>query len=840
MNKLHIILFLLLLLLSAYSYAQVVPQPNIIFIVVDDLNDYVDGYNSLPLASTPNINRISANGTQFLNAVNVSPLCCPSRTSFLTGKDTEYTQIYSASNYNCTDFSQNFSEENNNATYYTIPGYLKDSAGYFTYGLNKIFHCYENFQEYDSLTADPCAKSLSWNKVFVYNDTTVLKPGILFEEQGVKNNEWAKMNDSLEPYMMDVQAVDASIEFINNFASGEGTCGKPFFLALGIKKPHKPLYIPEKYFDAHYVDDFTQEPFNIPYNFPSNAYPLNGIILPPQPDISFEDYDSLPENGMGQEMVKGADENFEKWATDLNDKPEINPNYSELLTLDILGWSKRANCVMAYVAAINYLDTQIGRLLDGLAENPEVYNNTVIVFIGDNGYSLGEKRHWGKRAMWETDNRVPFIIADLRNPEQNVTPTTVSLLDIFPTICDLAGINPPTFNDGQPYLDGNSLLPLMVEPHLQIDRPQLASVKKEINNEGYCFPQYAVRNDRFHYIRYQSNGGGYTLCDFANSYFEEELYEIGVNRDVDPNEWNNLIALSAYQPVTNYLAQWLPGGAMYMQPAYKSTIINDELDCYLPSNTILPLTASIFDTLGNSIEHIEGKYFAWTNNLSNDTLFGQSVDFNFGNIPAELFIDNADLFIYFSIIDSLSNKVVGFDLKQFKVGEAVSPIINYNLFAAGNNLVYITDFSLQGDYNNWWWEINGDSVFYNSTPGPISVTTSDSVTVTCNVTYGNNDCLVFETKSTIPKPENYYNNSLLCFPNPANNEILVVNTNGLLNGDLVVYSLSGNAVEKINLIENNSSTYYINTTNYSNGAYIITFTGNKNTVTNKLIIMHNN
>ena len=96
-------MMLFVMALSCTTFAQT-PKPNFIFIVVDDLNDGIEALNALPETLTPNINRICENGTVFTNAVCPAPLCCPSRTSFLTGKDPAYTQIYSTYNYKCTDF----------------------------------------------------------------------------------------------------------------------------------------------------------------------------------------------------------------------------------------------------------------------------------------------------------------------------------------------------------------------------------------------------------------------------------------------------------------------------------------------------------------------------------------------------------------------------------------------------------------------------------------------------------------------------------------------------------------------------------------------------------------
>jgi len=838
LKNINWILFILGCCNTAAINAQADVKPNIIFIVIDDLNDYTDDLGGLPLVSTPNISRISEKGTSFNNTVCPAPLCCPSRTSFLTGKDPGYTKIYSADNYDCSKFSNNFTIAKGNKEYYTLPGYLKDSAGYFTFGLNKIFHCYAEKQEYDSVTLDPCAKNLSWNKLFLYVDTAILSSATFVTEEGTKNNEWSKINDTLEPYMMDVVAIDSSIKFIKDFSAGEGTCGKPFFLALGIKKPHKPLYIPAKYFVAEYIEDFSLEPFDIPYNFPANTYPSNGITMPPQPEIPNSDFYSLPTNGLAQSMIKNADLSFYDWAENLVDKPIINPNYTDSVTTDLLAWSKRANFVMAYVAGIKYLDAQIGRLLDSLEAFPEVYNNTIIILAGDNGFSLGEKTHWGKRAMWETDVRVPLIIADLRNPNKNSSNTMVNLMDIFPTVCEMAEVPYPTFLNGNNYLDGKSVVHLMQNSDAIIERPQLSSVRKEINSEGYCFPQYSVRNDRFHYIKYQSNGGGLSICDSINTSTEEELYEIGTSRKTDPNEWYNLINKSAFKPVVTYLAQWLPDSNMYLKQTYKAFINNNNTECYAEENTILNLNALIYDTAGVLVENIPEMQFIWTNNITDDTLFGTAVDFNIGGLPSSAFESNTDLFIYFSIINPNNNAIIGFDIKNFKVSNAESPEINFSLIISDVNQVIVNNVILDNDIKNWWWEINGDSVFYGAVPGLINYLNTDTLVVTCNAIYGNNDCLTSFTKTLFDDANLISELNLQCIPNPANNETLLYLNNSLLNGELTIFSVSGTVVQKINLSNNYTSTWPINTADLLPGMYLVGFKGKEALIITKLMVMH--
>ncbi len=835
----HFLLILIAGFANLFALCQDAVKPNIIFIVVDDLNDYIDGLEGSQESATPNINRISDNGTLFTNAICSAPLCCPSRTSFLTGKDPTYTNIYSAAGYKCNNFAQNFTAVGNNDEYFTIPGFLKDSIGYFTYGLNKIFHCYENYQEYDSITPEPCEKELSWNKIFVYNDSATIAAGLV--EQGVFNNEWSAINDTMEKHMMDYVAVDSATSFIQQFAQNNSiTCGDPFFIALGIKKPHKPLYIPEKYFKEEYITDFYEEPFNIPFHFPANSYPYNGIIMPPQPEIPFSDYYNLPLDSMGQGMVKGADNNFIEWAEDLSPTPLVDIAFDDSLTLDVLAWSKRANCVMAYLAGIKYLDAQIGRLLDSLETYPEIYNNTVIILLGDNGYGLGEKKHWGKRTLWETDIRVPLIISDLREPNKQVCNTTVSLLDLFPTICDLIGTDYPTFIDGSQYLDGKTLYPLLQEPTQHWERPILSGVKKESNSEGACFPQYSVRNDQFHYIRYQSNGGGLTICDSLNSYFEEELYEIGANREIDPNEWNNLIQNTDYKPVVDYLQQWLPDSSMFNAKTYTAFIKKDPMDCFLSYSDTLDLMFELFDTLGAYVLPPDELMYIWTNNLTSDTINSTSESFLISSIPTAIFNTNSKLIFYLQIIDTTSGSgfIRAFDMEHYFLNPDNLPTLSFELLSA-DSIAYVNDFEISGSYNFYWWVINGDSVFYNEIPEEITFDIPAPYTITCYVQYGNNDCVLSYTQ-TIYKPLiNYFKDEVLyIIPNPAHNNVTIYLKSGISGNVLNMYDLNGKLIKRFDLGQDIGTSYYnFNVEDFENGVYLLCVTGLLNSISSPLIIM---
>jgi len=165
----------------------------------------------------------------------------------------------------------------------------------------------------------------------------------------------------------------------SDFAHGvDNTCGKPFFMAIGLKKPHKEQFIPEKYFLPDYITDFYREPYNYPYNNPKFSSPANGITPPPQPDIPWADFYALPAGGVGRAMAKGIDSNFTEWADALSPLPEIDPYLSDSERLSVMEWSKRANAAMAYIAAVKFVDAQIGRLYDSLAAYPDILNNTIL------------------------------------------------------------------------------------------------------------------------------------------------------------------------------------------------------------------------------------------------------------------------------------------------------------------------------------------------------------------------------------------------------------------------------------------------------------------------------
>jgi arylsulfatase A-like enzyme len=593
----------MILLIGSCITLQAQTQPNFIFVMFDDMNDWVQGFNGQPQATTPNINYFLKRGVTFTNAYCNAPQCAPSRTSMLTGKDCDYTQILHNSDLSCVDFRSNFTAAKGNEVIYTLPQMLKDSGGYYTYSISKIFHCHDANADYDSLNPDICNRELSWNKLlffdYINGEQNVILDYGEAHQMGVYAWPYSVIPDSMEHLMQDYLAADSAIAFIEDYdLHPEKYCNKPFFLGLGFRRPHAPYYIPEKYFSPYYADDYYSPGYNLPFNYPTGTTPPNGFIMAPQPTVPYSDYDSLPVNGVARALIAENKVHLStgQWAVDQVDLfgiPVTMPGLTTDEKTTSLAEAKRANLAMSYAASIKFADAQLGRLLNELKTHPEIYSNTIVVIMGDHGYALGEKTHWKKGCLWETDIRVPLIIADLRTPAKKTCNRFVNLLDIYPTILDYAGVDYPTFPDGSDYLDGYSLQPLIANPTYPWFKPTLTTFRntKDPGRQGSCFPQYSVRDEEWHYIRYQTNGDEFpTGCDEATSEIQEELYHIGKKKQIDPNEWYNLADDPAYAYKITELSAYLPGGVNYLQ--FERNISTDSISDALPSVHVFPNPAS--------------------------------------------------------------------------------------------------------------------------------------------------------------------------------------------------------------------------------------------------------
>ena len=253
---------------------------------------------------------------------------------------------------------------------------------------------------------------------------------------------------------------------------------KPFFLAVGFFNPHVPCYVSQKWWDM---------------------YPEESLKLPPVPDGDLEDVSPFSE--------------FLHWRLP---EPKI-------------AWLREhrqhKNFVRSYLAATSYVDSQVKRVLDGLAASP-FNENTVIVLWSDHGYHLGEKDMTGKTTLWTRSTRVPLIFA---GPGINagVCNEPVELLDIYPTLAELSNHD----GDAPVHLEGTSLAPQLVNPNAERERPAVTT-----HNPG----NFSIRDRHFHFIQYADGS--------------EELYAV----KADPNEHKNIIESESMAAVAARLREFVP------------------------------------------------------------------------------------------------------------------------------------------------------------------------------------------------------------------------------------------------------------------------------------------
>lgn len=180
--------------------------------------------------------------------------------------------------------------------------------------------------------------------------------------------------------------------------------------------------------------------------------------------------------------------------------------------------------VQAYLACISFADSQVGRLLEAL-KTSEYANNTIIVLWSDHGYDLGEKNRMAKQALWNRDTHSILMIHKQAQEVGQISHRAVQLLDIYPSLIELAGLKE------NPELDGRSLVPLMNDPEKEWNYPSLTSYGK--GNMAVTYDQYR-------------------LIEYADGSFE--FYDL----ENDPNEWDNLAGNPKYKEKITELKSFIP------------------------------------------------------------------------------------------------------------------------------------------------------------------------------------------------------------------------------------------------------------------------------------------
>ncbi len=253
---------------------------------------------------------------------------------------------------------------------------------------------------------------------------------------------------------------------------------KPLLLGVGFIKPHVPQYAPQKWFDM---------------------FPLENIQLP---EVDPNDLDDISEYGI-----------------DITRLEHVAPTHEWVLEND--EWKK---LVQSYLACVTFVDAQIGKVVDAL-DNSEFAEDTYIVLFTDHGFHIGEKERHAKRSLWEDGTRTPMIVVGPGIKPGQVCRKPVQLLDIYPTLLELAGLAADKSHEG------NSLVPLLEDP-----KSKWLHVARTSFGPG----NYAIVSERYRFIQY--NDGS------------EELYD----HSTDPNEWNNVVKNPEYAAVVKRHRKQIP------------------------------------------------------------------------------------------------------------------------------------------------------------------------------------------------------------------------------------------------------------------------------------------
>ena len=491
------LLFLFVISNTVIAQKKQAIKPNILFIAVDDLKPLLGCYGNT-LVKSPNIDRLAKMATVFDKNYCQQAICGPTRASIMTGTRPDDTKIW--------NLTTQMRDANPNTL--TLPQYLI-TQGYTTSGIGKIYHPSSAIGGVDPLSwSIPYLKSkesdfpaefgIPANGQYQLPETKDrMTPEIIAERKKqskdlAANDENPKSIKGPSTECMDVPD-NAYQDGVNALLAKEQIIklskdNKPFFMAVGFSKPHLPFVAPKKYWDLYKREEMPIAPFQ--------EHSKNGPLIAYHQSGELRNYLDIPE-----------------FATLPADSLRIG-----------LQLEKQRELIHGYHAAISYMDAQVGILLNTLEELGTL-DNTIIVLWGDHGWHLGDHDLWHKHTNFEQATRAPLIIAG-PGIKAGKTSSLTEFVDVFPTICDLAGISIPK------NLDGKSLKPLMLNnktkgKEYSISQYPRKLKKLEMIKKGYTDAKmmgYSLRTDQYRYTIWMNN---FTSKDTFNEsqVYASEMYD---------------------------------------------------------------------------------------------------------------------------------------------------------------------------------------------------------------------------------------------------------------------------------------------------------------------------
>lgn len=399
-----ILLFTLSLILCLAPSSPAEEKPNILLLCIDDLRPELKCFG-VDYIHSPNIDALASQGRIFRKHYVQAPTCGASRFTLLTGR------------YGTADNGALFKRASSvtkdpKSVPPSLPGYFRNN-GYTTVSVGKVSHHPGGRGGGDWDDDSKPEMPLSWDRHLLPAGPWQHPRGAM---HGLANGEIRKNAKDMDVFQLfdgpdtaypDGLITDESISQLDQLAKDE----KPFFLAVGIIRPHLPFGAPAKYME-----------------------PYKDAVLPPV---------AHPDKPTGKTTWHGSGEfmKYNRW--------KRNPNEDAEFAIEVR---------KHYAACVTYADAMVGRVLEKLDALGQ-RENTIVVLWGDHGWHLGERAIWGKHALFEESLRSPLVISYPGIPAKGeTTDSVVATIDIFPTLCGLTKLPKPEF------LDGTTLMPILKKP----------------------------------------------------------------------------------------------------------------------------------------------------------------------------------------------------------------------------------------------------------------------------------------------------------------------------------------------------------------------------------------
>lgn len=503
--------FILLILARGCSSPEKdMTRPNVLFISIDDLRPALGAFGDT-LAITPNLDILAAEGITFMETFCQAAVCAPSRASLMLGVRPDSTRVW--------HLGDEFREINPDAV--SMPQYFS-KFGYYTVNIGKIFHNYMpdsiSWDEPDLRPAQYLRKDwlLRDGETFYISEevqeSQVIKRDSLLKLQAVRYADGWNTGPAWEAAdVHDTMYYDgAQAELVKRTLDRLSGSDQPFFMGLGFFRPHLPFAVPKKYWDMY-------DPNSMP--LASNPeIPEDAPIFSMNSMYELRHYDGF--NHIG------------------------HPTSSYRMHEDTIRILRQG-----YYASVSYVDALLGDIISHI-KDLGIYDNTIIVVWGDHGWKLGDHNSWGKMTNYNIDLEVPVIIRSPNHDKRGIqTHALTELVDLFPTICELAGIDIPG------YMQGVSLVPLFENPEQEWKSAAFSQFHRrpKVSADGKRYMGYSINTSSYHYIEW------YTWDPETGTKGDPmgvELYD----RENDPHEKKNMAGDPELSEVIKGLSVQLAGG----------------------------------------------------------------------------------------------------------------------------------------------------------------------------------------------------------------------------------------------------------------------------------------